>query len=67
MTEQQRIPVGYANYRGDQRHIVGEVKGPTTYGSVLIAIEADYDQVADRTRVRFAHATADDVRAAIGQ
>lgn len=67
MTEQQHIPVGYANYRGDQRHMVGELKGPTTYGSLLIVVDADYDPQANRTRARFAHATADDVKAAMGQ
>lgn len=44
---------GYANYPGNQTHIVGEVKGPTTYGSMCVATEAHYDQEADTTRVRF--------------
>jgi hypothetical protein len=46
---------GHANYRGDQRQIVGEVKGPTTYGGFVVAVGAEYDAATDRTRVSFAH------------
>lgn len=48
-------PVRFANYRGDVRHIVGEVKGPNMLGESLTAVTADYDGVADRTRVGFAY------------
>jgi hypothetical protein len=44
---------GYANYSGDRRSIVGEPKGPTTYGRIVVAVAADYDETADRTRVEF--------------
>lgn len=48
---------GCARYAGDHRHIVGQVKGPTTYGQAVIACEASYDSGADRTTVRFAPVT----------
>jgi hypothetical protein len=44
---------GYANYRGDVSHIVGEVKGPTTYGRTVVAVDAQFDPATDRTRVEF--------------
>lgn len=53
---------GFATYDGDCRHMIGEVKGPTTYGSALVAIAAVYDHRADRTRVQFAHCRPEDAR-----
>jgi hypothetical protein len=50
----------HATYRGDQTHIVGEVKGPTTYDQWQAAVDAVYDQATDRTRVGFAPAIASD-------
>jgi hypothetical protein len=50
-----RYRAGFVTYPGDCRHLVGEVKGPTTYGSFLVAVSAVYDPDADRTRVGFAH------------
>lgn len=46
---------GVATYRGDVRSIVGEVKGPTTYGGYVVAATANFDAEADRTRVAFVH------------
>ena len=50
----------HATYRGDCSHIVGEVKGPTTYGQYQTAVDASYDPATDRTRVGFAPAIASD-------
>lgn len=44
---------GHATYPGDCTHIVGEVKGPTTFGQLRCATAADYDPETDRTRVTF--------------
>lgn len=46
---------GVATYNGDCSHIVGEVKGPTTYGRPLVAASAEYDAATDKTKVRFFH------------
>lgn len=46
---------GHATYQGDVRSIVGEVKGPTTYGGYVVAVAAAYSLTSDRTRVSFAH------------
>lgn len=54
----------HAAYRGDCTHIVGEVKGPTTYGQYQTAVDAVYDAATDRTRVGFAPATAVDFSSA---
>lgn len=50
----------HATYRGDCTHIVGEVKGPTTYGQHQTAVTAVYDEATDRTRVGFAPAVTTD-------
>lgn len=50
----------HVTYKGDQRHIVGEVKGPTTYGQLQTAVDATYDVAVNRTRVGFAPTTSDD-------
>jgi hypothetical protein len=63
MTMSKRYAAGCANYPGDQSHIVGEIKGPTTYGTAAVAIGADYDADTDRTRVAFAHCAPEDVPA----
>lgn len=47
---------GHATYPGDCRTIVGEVKGPSLLREYLVAVEAEYDSTADRTRVGFAYA-----------
>lgn len=44
---------GFATYSGDCRHIIGETKGPTTYGGYVIAHAAEFD--GERTRVEFRH------------
>lgn len=45
----------WLSYRGDVRHIVGEVKGPNMLGEWLTAVEADYDPVREMTHVGFAY------------
>lgn len=54
---------GAANYRGDHRHVIGQVMGPTTYGAYLVAEVADHDAETDTTRVLFGHATTADIEA----
>lgn len=61
----RRHPSGFVTYRGDCRHMAGEIKGPTTYGSYLIAVATEYDAEADRTRVAFAYCRQDDVDSAV--
>jgi hypothetical protein len=58
-----RYPAGHATYPGDARTIVGEFKGPTTLGTVVIAERADYDAEQDSTRVAFVYADEDDLQA----
>lgn len=43
----------YANYPGDQRHIVGELKGPSLNGRLWVATGATYNPDTNRTRVEF--------------
>jgi len=62
-TPQKHRARGAATYRGDVTGIVGEVKGPTTYGSYLVADTAVYDRDTDSTRVTFRHATTHDMAA----
>jgi hypothetical protein len=57
----KRHPGGVAHYPGDQTHIVGELKGPTTFNSYLTAVSAEYDEETDKTTVQFAYSTLDDV------
>lgn len=40
---------GAATYNGNVGHIIGEVKGPTTYGTWLVAAQTVYDSVTDTT------------------
>jgi hypothetical protein len=47
----------FATYGGDQRHIIGEVKGPNTMGEMLTAVTADYDADSHTTRVGFRYST----------
>lgn len=56
-----RHPAGTATYPGDCRHMVGEVKGPTTYGSLVVAVDARHFAGQDVTGVGFAHCTDADV------
>lgn len=55
-----RTPIRFADYPGDVTHIVGEVKGPNTWGERLTAVTADHNQETDRTRVGFAFTTTAD-------
>ena len=42
-----------ANYRGDRRTSIGQVVGPNTMGEFFVAVEADFDEVAGRTKLTF--------------
>ncbi|MFE4229165.1 hypothetical protein ACFRJ8_14900 [Arthrobacter sp. NPDC056886] len=53
----------FATYPGDTTHIIGEIKGPNTWGERLTAVTADYDPAADQTRVGFAYTTTNDIEA----
>lgn len=57
----KRHHAGFATYKGNHEDIVGEVRGPTTYNSMVIAIEAEYDSETNKTRVKFAHAIEGDL------
>jgi hypothetical protein len=59
-----RHPAGTAHYRGDLTAMVGEIHGPTTFGTHLIAASAEYDAASDRTTATFVTATEDDLRTA---
>lgn len=51
-----RPATGWANYNGDQRHILTEgAKGPTVEGLACFPVTAEYDPVTDRTRVGFSN------------
>jgi len=52
------IPQRFLTYGGDQRHIIGEVKGPNTMGEYVTAVSADYDPDTHSTRVGFRYSTA---------
>lgn len=60
-----RHSAGSANYAGDVRHIVGEIKGPTTYRTAVLAVGAEYDADTDRTRVTFVHLPDEDLAKAV--
>jgi len=57
----KRHHAGFANYKGNHESIVGEVRGPFTYGGMAIAVEAEYNSETNRTRVKFAHAIEGDL------
>lgn len=50
-----RHPAGRAHYAGDRRGIVGEIKGPTTFGSYVVAVAAEFDAEANTSTVYFAY------------
>lgn len=51
-----RQPVQFATYNGDVRTILTEGgKGPNTIGEMLYPVTAEYDSVADKTRVGFSY------------
>lgn len=64
MTEPTRKPARFLNYPGNVTHIVGEVKGPNTFGEHLTAVTAEYDAGSNSTRVGFAYATVNDLQEA---
>lgn len=55
---------GACHYSEDVSHIVGEMHGPTTFGTQLVAVAAMYDEQANTTRVEWRSATDDDVATA---
>lgn len=61
----KRHSAGVANYPGDVRSMVGEIKGPTTYGGYVVAVAAVYDAEQDRTQVAFGHALDTDLPRAL--
>lgn len=57
MTETTALPnAGHLSYRGDRRAAVGQLMGPNLLGEVLVAVDATYDPVTNRTRVGFDYA-----------
>lgn len=61
MTAPARHSAGQVTYPGDvTRRALGQVMGPTTYGSLIVAVGATYDETTDRTVVEFAHCTEQD-------
>ena len=52
--EQLPAPTSFATYAGMHDEAIGRVAGPDTTGRWHTAVTADYDQVADRTRIGFA-------------
>jgi hypothetical protein len=55
-----RQPSRFATYPGDVTHIVGEIKGPNTWGEYMTALTAEHDPATDKTRVGFAFTTTHD-------
>jgi hypothetical protein len=55
VTDNVRLPTGWANYPGDVRHILDdpEPKGPNYMGELMFPVTADYDPETDTTRVGF--------------
>lgn len=51
----------YATYPGDTTHIIGEVKGPNTWGEHLTAVTAEYNPDSNTTRVGFNYTTTNDI------
>jgi hypothetical protein len=63
-TDRVRAP-GSATYRGKVlEDVLGQVMGPTTYGTYLIATSVTYDYASDTTRVTFSHPTDEDMSGA---
>jgi hypothetical protein len=54
-------PAGRAHYRGDRRNAVGQVMGPTSFGTLVRADSATYDPETNTTTVEFVTLTADEV------
>jgi hypothetical protein len=61
MTAIARHPAGHATYNGNVEHMVGEVVGPTTYGTLVIATDAHYDRETGYTIVDFGFLTDDEM------
>jgi hypothetical protein len=52
---------GNAKYKGDvSKDVLGQVMGPTTYGSFMGAFQASYDEASDTTTVLFHTLTGDE-------
>lgn len=63
-TTVERKPHRFANYRGKTTPPEGRIVGPNALGELLVAVTEDYDEQTDTTRIGYAYATPDDVRAA---
>lgn len=62
MHEPQRYPSGALTYPGDATEtLVRQMMGPTTYGTYMICVRAEYDPEAEITRAHFVHALPDDI------
>jgi len=59
----KRHDAGFCTYIGNHESLVGEVRGPLTYGGMVIAVEAEYNPETNKTRVKFAHAIEGDLDA----
>lgn len=55
-----RFKAGTATYPGDVTDMVGEVKGPTTFGTFIVATAAEFDAARGVTRVSFSTTTDED-------
>lgn len=49
-----RKAVRWLTYKGDRRSSVGQQMGPTTMRDYVTAVEAEYDEETDTTRLGFA-------------
>lgn len=58
----KRHRAGSATYPGDARAIVGEIKGPLTFGGLVVAESAAFD--GSTTTVTFGHMRREDVAGA---
>jgi hypothetical protein len=61
----KRHAAGVAHFAGDSRAMVGEVKGPATYGGYVVATAAVYDADRNRTTVAFGHCLPTDLQRAV--
>jgi hypothetical protein len=61
----KRHPAGIAHYRGDVRVMLGEIKGPNTYGGYVVATAAIYDPETGLTEVAFSHCRPEDLERAV--
>jgi hypothetical protein len=60
-----RPAVHHASYAGDRTPMLGGIYGPNEFGELLTAVDVDYDQERDKSRVGFAFTTGPDIQAVI--